>query len=145
MKSKSGGGEIRKALFRGIDANYNRAKEALRVLEDIARFYLENKSVTAELKKLRHQLTKTLLQFPVSYRELLESRDSERDIGKKSWIRDTPKAGFQGLWVSNMKRAQEALRVLEEFSKAAAAARSVSFQAVRFSLYELEKKSFRFF
>jgi thiamine-phosphate pyrophosphorylase len=138
-------GDDKRALLRGMDANFNRAKEALRVLEDISRFYLEKKTVTSRLKKLRHALTQSLLKFPVSYRQLLESRDSAGDIGRKSWITDSKKTELSVLWVSNMKRAQEAMRVMEEFSKAICAPRSSDFQKIRFALYELEKKSFRFF
>ena len=137
--------KIHRALLRGVDANFNRAKEALRVLEDIARFFLENKNLTRQLKTMRHRLTQVLLRFPASYRELLASRDSAGDVGKKSGIRDSKRTGPGTLWISNMKRAQEALRVLEEFSKAEAASQSAAFQKIRFSLYELEKKSFRFF
>ena len=144
-KSKLSRLKIQKPLLRGMDANLNRAKEALRVLEDIARFFLQNKRLIADLKTLRHRLTQILLKFPASYRELLEARDSAGDIGQKSWIRDASKTDLSALWVSNMKRAQEALRVLEEFSKAVAAVQSPQFQKLRFSLYELEKKSFRFF
>ena len=111
----------------------------------IARFFLENPKLTAKLKALRHRLTQVLLKFPASYRDLLEARDSFHDVGKASWVQDVSRTGIPGLWISNMKRAQEALRVMEEFSKAEAAARSSDFQKMRFSLYELEKKSFRFF
>lgn len=145
MKPAAPPRQDQKALLRGMDANFNRAKEALRVLEDIARFFLENKRLTEELKILRHRLTQIFLKLPVAYQDLLKTRDSSHDVGKKGWIRDSPQTGFQGLWISNMKRAQEALRVLEEFSKAAAASRTPDFQKIRFSLYELEKKSFRFF
>lgn len=134
-----------KALLRGLDANFNRAKEALRVLEDISRFFLENKNLTAGLKSLRHRLTQTLLKFPASYGKWLEARDSSRDIGKENRIQDSPKTTIRALWISNMKRAQEALRVLEEFSKAVPGPQSAGFEKIRFSLYELEKKSFRLF
>lgn len=128
-----------------MDANFNRAKEAFRVLEDIARFILAHRILTSQLKELRHQLTQILLEFPVVYRDWLEARDSSGDIGKDNAIQDSSKRNIQGLWVSNMKRAQEALRVLEEFSKVVPGPRSSGFEKIRFSLYALEKKSFRLF
>ena len=127
-----------------MDANCNRTKEALRVLEDISRFFIENRGLTSQLKTLRHRLTQILLKFPVSYGDLLDARDSSHDVGKNGWISDS-KTGLQALWISNFKRAQESLRVMEEFSKAIAPVRSPEFQKIRFSLYELEKTSFRFF
>ncbi len=135
----------KRALLRGIDANFNRTKEALRVLEDISRFFLENKDLTAVLKGLRHRMTQTLLKFPASYKNWLEARDSAHDIGKENRIQDSPKTTMQALWISNMKRAQEALRVLEEFSKMVPGPQSSGFEKIRFALYELEKKSFRLF
>jgi thiamine-phosphate pyrophosphorylase len=50
------------------------------------------------------------------------------------------KPGWKDLLISNMKRAQESLRVLEESSKIVAPKKSKSFQTLRFRLYELEKK-----
>ena len=40
---------MQKALLRIIDANYNRAKEAIRVAEDIVRFHLGDFKLTAQL------------------------------------------------------------------------------------------------
>ena len=134
-----------KALLRGLDANFNRAKEALRVLEDISRFYFENRNLTAKLKRLRHGLTQILLKFPASYRNWLEARDAAHDIGKDNPAQDSSRSDVRVLWISNMKRAQEALRVLEEFSKAVHGPRSSDFEKIRFSLYELEKRSFQLF
>lgn len=134
------------ALLRGMDANFNRAKEALRVLEDISRFFLEDRNLTAKLKGFRHRLTQILLKFPASYQNWLEARDAAHDIGKDNPIQDSSRSDILALWVSNMKRAQEALRVLEEFSKAMpAGAPSSGFEKIRFSLYELEKKSIQLF
>ena len=134
------------AFLRILDANYNRAKEALRVAEDLARFLMEDKILTAKFKKLRHDLTKILLRFPVSYRRLVAARDSVEDVGKKSLIHDTPgRTRWQDLLTANLKRAQEAMRVLEEVSKVVAPRESGSFQHLRFSLYELEKRTLQKF
>ncbi len=130
--------------LRIIDANYNRAKEAVRVCEDIARFFLNDATLTAKFKKSRHDLTKTLLKFPVSYRRLVAARDSAQDVGKKGRLADLkrrPRAS--DLMMANLKRAEEAVRVLEEFSKIAAPRQSPAFQKIRFHLYELEKISLR--
>ena len=44
-------------MKRIIDANLNRGNEALRVLEEITRFLLDNKELSEELKGMRHQLS----------------------------------------------------------------------------------------
>ena len=44
------------AALRILDANLNRAREALRVLEDYARFALDDAQISASVKALRHEL-----------------------------------------------------------------------------------------
>jgi thiamine-phosphate pyrophosphorylase len=131
-----------RAYLRIIDANLNRSKEAIRVIEDITRFALHNDSLTKRLQRIRHEISKTLLNFPKDYRKLLKARDVDRDVGRGNRVRDKKsKVQLEDLWVSNLKRAQEALRVLEEFSKILAPHQSGRFQRLRFKLYGLEKRS----
>ena len=128
-----------KAL-RLIDANFNRLKEGLRVCEDILRFMYDDRALTRSLKKLRHDCSKVLLSFPISYRVLVETREAFRDVGKKSVIYEKKKPKWKDVLSSNLKRAEESLRVLEEASKVIAPVKSRSFQSMRFRLYELEKR-----
>ena len=65
-------------LKRIIDVNINRAAEALRALEEIARFYLNNKEICEKLKKMRHFVCSF---FDNNYDELLKSRDTLNDVG----------------------------------------------------------------
>ena len=135
-----------KKFLRIVDANYNRLKEALRVLEDFSRFFLDDPVSTREFKKLRHDLVRHLSRFPAGYAALLEARDSAHDVGRRSWIQNGHKRPqWKELMVANMKRGQEAARVLEEISKILSPRQSPAFQRLRFRLYELEKKSFRKF
>ena len=136
---------MRRELFRVIDANYNRAKEAVRVTEDIARFYLKDQGLTNRFKRVRHDLTRSLLGFGVPYRSLVEARNSWEDVGRRGFIRDKKRPGWRDLAVANLKRAEEASRVLEEFSKMVQPKRAASFQRIRFRLYELEKETLRKF
>lgn len=132
-------------LLRIIDANYNRAKEAIRVAEDIARFYFADRNLTTRFKRTRHDLTQALLGFKVPYRRLVESRNSKEDVGARSLIRDKKRPGWKDLMLSNLKRAEEATRVLEEFAKMVEPKKIRSFQKIRFRLYELEKQSLQKF
>lgn len=136
---------MKRELLRVIDANYNRAKEAARVAEDIARFFLRDARLTARFKRVRHDLTKALLGFKVPYRDLVEARDSKEDVGRAGFIRDKKHPRWKDLMLSNLKRAQEAARVLEEISKMVEPRRAPSFQRIRFRFYELEKESLRKF
>ncbi len=129
-----------KAILRVLDANYNRTKEALRVLEDIARFVLNAAALSARIKKCRHQLTQALLQLPVSYKQFVLARDAANDVGKTSGIADCKKPKIQDLVKANARRGQESLRVLEEFTKIIGQQHATRFQKIRFELYELEKQ-----
>ncbi len=130
------------SLLRVLDANLNRTKEALRVAEDMARFILNDARLAGEFKKSRHGLSKTLLALPVPYAKILEARNSKQDVGKRSALRDKKnKLDWRDLMISNMKRAQEGLRVLEECAKVVSPKQSKNFQKLRFECYELERKS----
>lgn len=136
---------MKRELLRVIDANYNRAKEAARVAEDIARFFLRDSRLTAQFKRIRHDLTKALVGFKIPYRRLVAARDSKEDVGRSGFIRDKKNPRWKDLMLSNLKRAQEATRVLEEISKMAAPGKARSFQRLRFRFYELEKISLQKF
>lgn len=98
-------------MKRIIDANLNRACEALRVLEEIARFLVEDKNISADLKNIRHTLNS--LQ-DADYAELLRTRDTEGDIGVS--IKNPDKrSGIETIFKANIKRLQQALRVLAEY------------------------------
>lgn len=134
-----------KSALRMLDANYNRAKEALRVSEDVARFHLRDSRLTGRFKRVRHDLTKALLDLKIPDRRLVLARNLREDVGARSLIRDKKKPRWKDLLVSNLKRAQEASRVLEELSKMIDPERTRTFQRIRFRLYELEKQSIQKF
>jgi len=133
----------RNSALRIIDVNFNRVKEGLRVCEDILRFQYDDNILTHAFKRLRHDCSQVLLEFPVSYRRLIEARNSADDVGKKSVILEKKKPKWRDLLISNMKRSEEALRVLEEASKIISPASSRQFQKLRFKLYELEQKTLK--
>lgn len=135
-------GSLRPSL-RLIDANFNRAKEGLRVCEDIIRFMYDDQALTQAFKKLRHDCATVLFQFPVPYKSLIDARNSRGDVGKESVILMNRKPGWKDILISNLKRSEEALRVLEEAAKVVAPKNSRGFQKLRFQLYELEKKTFK--
>ena len=131
-----------------IDANLNRSSEGLRVMEDVARFLLNDAELSQRLRTLRHNLakeTKSLSAGPLSH------RDSEHDVGhaypippadKASNIKTAPLQGLVGLVTANAKRAEESLRVLEELAKLPemnSRLNSTSFEQARFALYALER------
>src|SRR3989338_7732268 len=109
---------IENKLLQIIDANLNRAREGLRVCEDIARFSLRNKNATKTLKAIRHGATDLVLKSKkISFRALLSKRDIAKD--KTKFVDFTPGAGIEisVIFMSNIQRVKESLRVLEECFK----------------------------
>jgi thiamine-phosphate pyrophosphorylase len=119
-------------LFRTIDANINRFKEGIRVVEDILR-YEYNSPLAKELKKLRH--------IKISeYEQFVQYRDSINDILKPSTETEQTRNSIKDIIISNLKRAQESARVLEESFKIFDIITSEKFKSARYSLYNLEKE-----
>lgn len=121
-------------LFRVIDANLNRLKEGIRVVEDILRYKYNDEQLAKKLKSLRH-LAKT-----DDTKQLLQYRDSINDVLRTSTKSEQKRETLQSIIIANIKRAQESARVLEELYKLDAVQKSENFKAIRYELYNLEKE-----
>ncbi len=126
-------------IYRILDANLNRLREALRVIEEFPRFGSGNTALSVKLKTARHALID--IESALGREKLLENRDTDsdpfsRDVRPEELVR----AGVEDILVANLKRAQEAARVLEEYGKVSQG-RQVPDKAkrIRFLLYSLEK------
>ena len=69
---------------------------------------------------------------------LVAARDSAGDSGRR--LAEPERRDARGLVVANFRRAQEALRVLEEYGRVLAPGASADFKAARYQLYDLEKR-----
>jgi len=128
------------SILRIMDANINRAVEGLRVVEEIGRFILNDGQIAEQLKDMRHCIARTAETCVPDYCKLLEVRDSHGDVGANIHNDEERKrADTEGILIANMKRAQEALRVLEEFSKIKNPDVALSFKSSRYQLYDMEK------
>lgn len=126
--------------MRIIDANANRLMEGLRVAEEVARFVLDDRKLTEKIKSLRGRVRKALYLL-VRGDDILSSRDSAKDVGKHSYPdTEAQRAGIRQIITSNIKRAEEAARVLEEFCKLSSKEAGKEFKAIRFELYDIEKE-----
>ncbi|MFH1227182.1 MAG: thiamine phosphate synthase [Planctomycetota bacterium] len=125
-------------LYRIIDVNLNRAREATRVIEDYARFALNDKPLYQSARSIRHRLVE--LMKPLE-RRLAASRDIPADVGKANKI--TAKTPPE-IVTSNLKRLQESLRSIIEYLKADLPGLARRVESLRFQAYQLEQ-SFRFF
>ena len=120
-------------IFRVIDANINRYKEGIRVVEDIYRYVYNNKQISSSLKNLRH------IKLPIDIKELLSTRDSINDVLKSSTKSEQNRETIEDIIIANLKRAQESARVLEEIFKLIDIKTSEVFKKNRYELYNMEK------
>ncbi len=126
--------EFSPELFRVIDANINRLKEGIRVVEDIMRYRDNNKELSSKLKQLRH---KTRVN---ETSQLLKYRDSTNDVLRPSTKSELNRTDIKSIITANFKRAQESSRVLEELYKLNNITYSENFKYIRYELYNLEKE-----
>ncbi|WP_407646408.1 thiamine-phosphate pyrophosphorylase [Halarcobacter mediterraneus] len=118
--------------LRLIDANLNRLKEGIRVIEDIFRYSFNDKNTALKLKSLRH------LCRVENYLEVLASRDVKNDVLRESIKSEQNRDDLNSILIANFKRAQESSRVLEELTKLTSIKTSENFKYIRYELYNLE-------
>ncbi len=125
-------------VVRLLDASANRAREALRVIEDYVRFVLDDRHLTERLKLLRHGLTSILA--PISMTDRLATRDTQTDVGTTvSTVAEQLRRDHREVLTANFTRLQESLRSLEEFGKIDNLLRSPLIEQLRYDAYTLHK------
>lgn len=129
---------MEKAAYRIVDANFNRAREALRVVEEYARFALNCGPLSGRAKQLRHELSAAIGALDTG--SLLTARDTLGDVGVGQKVagqlaRATLKDGF----TAAAKRLPEALRALSETIQAEDARTAATVERLRYDAYTLEK------
>ena len=123
---------MNQSYLRLIDANLNRLREGIRVVEDIFRYVYNDKQTALKLKELRHKARTN------NYNELLETRDVKNDVLRSSIKSEQNRNDMNSILIANFKRAQESSRVLEEFCKLISIEDSETFKYIRYELYNLE-------
>ncbi len=120
-------------IYQIIDANLDRAREGLRVLEDWARFGLGKEKYVEKIKNFRQILGKNHLEIYKQSRNHIE--DKCKGLTHKEQIkRKTP----EQIISSNSGRVQEALRVIEEFSRLHNHELSKIASEIRYEIYTIE-------
>lgn len=128
------------SVLRIIDANANRAREALRVMEDAARFILDDAELCGLLKQMRHDLAASL-----SLIDGLEgNRDTPGDVGTTlKTQRELSRSSAAEVVVAAGKRLSEAFRAMEEYGKTLGE-RSPGFastiESLRYRGYDMEQQ-----
>jgi len=137
----------RAKIVRIIDANVNRTSEALRVMEDFARFALDSRLLSGRLKDLRHRFF-LAAESCITSAERIAHRDTPGDVGTSlSTASEESRAELADVAAANAKRAQEGLRVLEEYSKLLnpktqrekQTPAAAQFKQIRYELYAIER------
>lgn len=131
---------------RMLDANLNRAREALRVMEDCARFVLSDSDLAAGLKEARHGVRAIVEALPEGCRCVEAWRDTPGDVGTPLTAEaERHRATLREVAVAAGKRAGEALRGVEECVKVGqggdgSAEGGSTAKALRYRVYELERR-----
>lgn len=129
------------ATLRILDANANRVREALRTIEDVVRFTLNDRLWSEKVKTLRHDFSAVMSAVPLP--DLLAARDTPGDVGTEI---STPAEGRRNdvlaILTAACKRVQEALRSMEEQAKTLSSAPVLApkLEALRYRAYDLESK-----
>ncbi len=123
----------RAAIERLLDANLDRAREGLRVLEDWARFALDRPDLVARTKDLRQRLGRL---HRTSYK-LARHTASDPATGLAHPAQAERQDGASVL-AANAGRVQEALRVLEEFGRLEDPELAAEAASIRYALYDVE-------
>ncbi len=129
---------MERAAYRIVDANFNRAREALRVMEEYARFALNCRPLSGRAKQLRHELCTAIGALDAG--SLLSSRDTLGDVGVGQRVegqleRTTLEDGF----TAAAKRLTEALRALAETIQSDHGKTAAAIERLRYDAYTLEK------
>ena len=127
--------QSQQVLYRILDANLDRAREGLRIIEEWCRFGLNDAGLTEQIKHLRQTLGRW------HSTTIRESRDTPGDPGTAlSHPQEERRDTLQTVVQVNCCRVQEALRVLEEYGKLYKAEMANDAKQMRYQLYTLESK-----
>jgi len=124
--------------MRLLDANANRAREALRVIEDYARFVLDDDRLCAELKQLRHDFAAATRSFAA---DAILHRDTPGDVGTGiKTASELKRDDVSDVVTAAGKRLGEALRAIEEYLKTESPDDAAKVEALRYRFYDLESR-----
>ncbi len=121
------------AIYRILDANLDRAREGLRIIEEWCRFGLNECDTATTCKTLRQELASWHTN------QLRTARDTPNDpITDVTHAQEAERESLEHLLQANLCRVQEALRVLEEYGKLYDVEFAGSMKQMRYQVYTLE-------
>jgi thiamine-phosphate pyrophosphorylase len=124
---------MQRAIYRILDANLDRAREGLRIVEEWCRLGLNHQPLAEECKQIRQELAQWHSW------ELRQARDTPNDVGTElSHPQEEVRESIEQLLQANLCRTQEALRVLEEYGKLYEPQMSAACKQMRYRVYTVE-------
>lgn len=121
------------AICRILDANLDRAREGLRIIEEWCRFGLNSAHLASECKDMRQELARW------HSAEIRAARDTPGDPGTDlTHPQEEQRSSVEQLLQANLCRVEEALRVLEEYGKLYDLEMSAALKQMRYRVYTLE-------
>lgn len=126
-------------IARILDANFNRAREALRVIEDYVRFVQDDHVGCELLKRMRHDFVTHMRQLPSQ--QLLAARNTPGDVGTSIFTASEQcRTDARDVCTAATKRLPEALRTIEEYGKTIDPQFAAGIEAIRYRAYDLEQR-----
>jgi thiamine-phosphate pyrophosphorylase len=123
------------AIARILDANLDRSREGLRIIEEWCRFGLNHSELAQSCKEMRQELAQW------HRLDLRLARDTPADVGTSlSHPQEETRSNLENLLQANLCRVQEALRVLEEYGKLYNPLMGESFKQLRYQVYAIESQ-----
>lgn len=122
-------------LYRILDANLDRTREGLRIIEEWCRFGLNSGELAEECKHLRQEVARWHTANLRSYRNTIDDPGTEL-----THPQEEQRSGIEQLLQANFCRVQEALRVLEEYGKLYHPDMGKTFKQMRYQVYTLETR-----
>jgi len=122
-------------IYRILDTNLDRSREAIRTIEEWCRFGLEDLALCDRCKQMRQELAQWHKE------EFRRARNTPDDPATGlSHANEVRRADVQAVLRANMARLQEALRVLEEYSKVVDPSMGAAMKTMRYQVYTLESQ-----
>jgi thiamine-phosphate pyrophosphorylase len=129
---------MERSAYRIIDANFNRAREALRVIEDYCRFGLNCGHLSGRAKEMRHELSSAVARLDAT--RLLSGRDTPGDVGIGQTVENAlGRTSLKDALTAACKRLPEALRVIAEAVHPENPDMAWQIEQLRYAGYALEK------
>jgi len=129
---------MERIAYRIIDANFNRAREALRVMEEYCRFGLNSATLSERAKKLRHELCAAVGRL--DWGKLIAGRDTVGDVGVGQKVEGQhQRKTLKDCFTAAAKRLTEALRAMAEVIATEDRTVAEAVERLRYDSYTLEK------